>query len=400
MLGALSTSGAGASLIADRCEAMGVPLAPLTEQTRVAIDAHKMFSRVGNPLDLGIFGGMRRSGEVPALLMGDPHVSVVLALLHSMNPWQGDPYRAAMARARETTGRPVLIVSPGGLPEAERAIYESMRMDVFTEMDIVLEGIGAMLTPPPAPIPAIPVHIPPSRRRWVIDGGKLVPVEPSQAIPELPSEPLTELESLELLERFGVRMPGTILCAGFADGFPPSLQAAGEAGSFKFPVVIKKVVRGVAHKTELGFVRTGLMSEREVELAVEDMGNGPVLLQSTIDGDLEAIAGVTRADGVGLVLLAGLGGIYAEAIRDVTMWPIPTAREAIERALRGSTLGRIVTGPRWKHPGAFSAFIDVLMALQNAAVSLGDQLHAIDINPVILGAHGAIAVDALVIPTA
>ncbi len=78
-LGALSTSGAGASLIADRCEALGVPLAMLTEQTRAALDAHKMFSRIGNPLDLGIFGGMRRSGEVPALLMGDPEVSVVLA---------------------------------------------------------------------------------------------------------------------------------------------------------------------------------------------------------------------------------------------------------------------------------------------------------------------------------
>ena len=101
-LGALSTSGAGASLIADRCEALGVPLAALTKQTRAAIDAQKMFG-VGNPLDLGIFGGMRRSGEVPALLMGDPEVSVVLALLHSMNPWQGDPYRAAMAAARERT---------------------------------------------------------------------------------------------------------------------------------------------------------------------------------------------------------------------------------------------------------------------------------------------------------
>ena len=45
---------------------------------------------------MGIFGGMRRSAEVPSLLMGDPGVSVGLALVHSMNPWQGDPYRAAM----------------------------------------------------------------------------------------------------------------------------------------------------------------------------------------------------------------------------------------------------------------------------------------------------------------
>src|SRR4051794_10947856 len=53
-LGALSTSGAGASLIADRCEALGVKLAVLTAETHAAIDTQKMFSRIGNPLDMGI----------------------------------------------------------------------------------------------------------------------------------------------------------------------------------------------------------------------------------------------------------------------------------------------------------------------------------------------------------
>ena len=110
------------------------------------------------------------------------------------------------------------------------------------------------------------------------------------------------------------------------------------------------------------------------------------------------IAGITRAEGVGLVLLAGLGGIHAEALKDVTMWPIPADRASVEAGLRTSALGRVLTGPRWKHPDAFGRFIDTLMALQTAAVSLGDGLKAIDVNPVILGAGGAVAVDALVIP--
>ena len=48
---------------------------------------------------------------------------------------------------------------------------------------------------------------------------------------------------------------------------------------------------------------------------------------------------------------------------------------------------------------AATAFVDLLMALQDAALACGDALHAIDVNPVILGAAGAIAVDALVVPT-
>ena len=80
------------------------------------------------------------------------------------------------------------------------------------------------------------------------------------------------------------------------------------------------------------------------------------------------------------------------------MWPIPADRASVEAGLRTSALGRVLTGPRWKHPDAFGRFIDTLMALQTAAVSLGDGLKAIDVNPVILGAGGAVAVDALVIP--
>ena len=124
-----------------------------------------------------------------------------------------------------------------------------------------------------------------------------------------------------------------------------------------------------------------------------------VVVQPMIPGDLEAIAGVTRADGVGLVLLAGLGGIHAEALRDVATVADPgRPRRSSRHGFAAATLGRVLRSPRWKHPEAAAAFVDLLMALQAAALSLGDRLQAIDVNPVILGAHGAIAVDALVIP--
>ncbi len=107
---------------------------------------------------------------------------------------------------------------------------------------------------------------------------------------------------------------------------------------------------------------------------------------------------MTRADGVGLVLIAGLGGIHAEALRDVVTLPIPSSRQAIEAAVSAGSLGRVLSSPRWKHKGSLAAFVDVLMGLQAAALACGERLQAIDVNPVILGASGAIAVDALVMP--
>ncbi len=369
-LGALSTSGAGASLIADRADALGVPLAPLTSETRSGLDTLKMFSRIGNPLDLGIFGGMRRAGDVPFLLMNDPEVSVILALLHSMNPWQGDPYRAAMRSAKERSGRPVLIVSPGGMPDAERLEYEAMDMQVFNEMDIVLEAIGALMTPPPSSLPQAA----------------------AKPAPDLPSRQLTEPESLALLATFGVATVPMAVCASVA-------EATDAAARIGYPVVLKGIAEGVAHKSDLGLVHADLLDAHAVAHAFAACACPRVVVQAMIHGGLEAIAGVTRAEGVGLVLLAGLGGIYAEALADVTMWPIPVSRSDIDIKLRDSALGRVLHGPRWKHPGAISALIDTLLSLQSAAVSLAGRLHAIDINPIILGAHGAVAVDALVIPS-
>jgi hypothetical protein len=58
----------------------------------------------------------------------------------------------------------------------------------------------------------------------------------------------------------------------------------------------------------------------------------------------------------------------------------------------------VLASPRWKYSDAAGAFVDLLLSLQTAALALGDTLQAIDINPVILGRAGAIAVDALVVP--
>ena len=369
-LGALSTSGAGASLIADRCAMLGVPLAELERDTHKRIDALRMFSRIGNPLDLGIFGGMRRAAEVPSLLLNDPGIGAGMALLHSMNPWQGDPIRAALAQAREQSGKPLLIVSPGGMPDGERDWYHLHDMPVFEDTDILLEGIGAMLAPAAEPVVA-------------------PTVEPSAVV--LPARPLTEPESLRLLASFGITTVTTVECV--------TREAARDAAQrIGWPVVVKAVVQGIAHKSEHDLVHVDLRDAIALEAALSTLPDAPLIVQPMLRGALEAIAGVSRSPGVGLVLMVGLGGIHAEALRDVCIWPLPVAAADIRSKLARSGLGRVLASPRWRHPEAASALINTLLRLQRCAMSLGDRLEAIDINPVMLGAQGAVAVDALVVP--
>ncbi|MEI7714325.1 MAG: acetate--CoA ligase family protein, partial [Rhodospirillales bacterium] len=211
--------------------------------------------------------------------------------------------------------------------------------------------------------------------------------------PTMPNRQLTEPESLNLLLGFGVRAVPTVECPSLAH----ALSAARAVG---YPVVLKGVVEGVAHKSDQGLVHVNLSDSQSLEAAYALLGCANVIVQKMVKGDLEAIAGVTRADGVGLVLLAGLGGIYAEALGDATMWPIPVGRDAVESKLADSSLGRVLASHRWRHEGTLAALVDLLMSLQRAALAAGDRLEAIDVNPVILGAAGAVAVDALVIPRA
>ena len=401
-LGAMSTSGAGASLLADRCAALGVPLAELSPATHRGIDTQKMFSRIGNPLDLGIFGGMRRAASVPGLLSSDPNVGVALALVHSMNPWQGDPIRAALAEARETSGKPLLIVAPGGMPESERAFYETRGMDVFGETDIVLEGIGALLAP--APEKNAPPRIAGAGRGKGAQRAEVTcrtppPVPLPQGEGEhvrslfLATRPLTEPESLRLLRDFGVSVVETIECANF----DTARDAAERVG---WPVVLKGVAEGVAHKTERGLVRTNLRDAATLHAAYNALGTQHVIVQPMVQAALEVIVGISRSPGVGLVLLCGLGGIYAESLRDICLWPVPVSRDTIANKLERSALGRVLGSTRWQYPDANRALIDLLRALQNVGTALSERLEAVDINPVMLGEAGAVAVDALVVPRA
>jgi len=197
---------------------------------------------------------------------------------------------------------------------------------------------------------------------------------------------------------FGID-PFEVSVADKADFLLSVNAAARDAGEkIGWPVVLKGVAEGVAHKTERGLVRANLRDAAALQAAYESLGTEQAIVQPMVPAALEAIAGITRSPGVGLVLLCGLGGIYAEALRDACVWPIPVTRETIERKLAQSSLGRVLASARWQYPEAARAFIDLLLALQKLAATLGDRLEAVDINPVMLGPAGAIAVDALVVP--
>ncbi len=145
------------------------------------------------------------------------------------------------------------------------------------------------------------------------------------------------------------------------------------------PVAVKRT--GVVHKAREGGVALHLDEERDVRAAQARLGT-PVLVERMAPPGAEAIVSVRR-DGFVPVLLVGLGGVLAEALDDVAVLPLPATTPQVEAALRGLRGAAALAG------------LDVAAAARLATQLAATDFVLIELNPVIVHARGAVAVDAL-----
>jgi succinyl-CoA synthetase beta subunit len=168
-----------------------------------------------------------------------------------------------------------------------------------------------------------------------------------------------------VLERYGVPVAPRLRASSAA-------EAADAAARLGFPVVVK--VDGPAHKAAQNGVVLGLADPDAVRAAAERLG-GSVLVARQAEGGAEAFCGMTRDPHYGPVLavvtLAPLGEEEARELVAEAPGLAPSAPAALALARTLVALGRIALD----HP----------------------RVAAVDVNPLILGADGAVAVDALVV---
>lgn len=207
---------------------------------------------------------------------------------------------------------------------------------------------------------------------------------------------LSEAESKHLLAGYGVPIaPERIV--------PDPDAAVAAASELGFPVVVKLNGDQIAHKTERGLVRLGLRSPEEVRQAAEDLlgaatpEDGPVtvLLSTMVPGRRELIAGTLRDPQFGPVVMLGLGGVLAEAIRDVRFRLAPLdhvdALEMIDELSAQRLLGEFRGEPAVDR----EALAATLVALGRLAAD-DPSVVSIDCNPLLIADGVPVAVDALV----
>lgn len=384
-LGVVTASGAGGTLMADAASRSGFGIATLESATQVALQAHNAEAAVFNPLDVASFGSSRNTPVTAPLLGADAAVQAVVAFVHKLQtPTQRESYARGLVASLKATGKPHMAIAPADLPEDQAAQLRDGGVALVSQTGAAFTALRALFDS------SMP-HA---------EAG-LETVDPMVSLTGTP-EVLDEVASMAVLDAADIPT--------VARGTVGDAEAAVEFGRRNgWPIVLKGVVEGVAHKSDAGLVHLDIADPAHAmkayatieqvmrDMAPEGSATG-VVAQAMVRGGLETLVGMTSEPALGRFLIAGLGGRQAEYIDDVLLWCMPVSRERVRADLLQASVGRILTGGRWSRDGALDELVDVLMKLQTSmCTAAGRGVQAVEINPLSLTADGPIALDALVI---
>jgi acetate---CoA ligase (ADP-forming) len=203
-------------------------------------------------------------------------------------------------------------------------------------------------------------------------------------------EGLGEARALEMLADYGVPVARTAA----ATGLQGVLAAAGRLG---YPVALKTVA--TSHKTELGGVTLGNRDEVALAAAYREMASrlGPaVTVQEMVEPGVEMALGVVHDLQFGPLVMVAAGGMLIETLGDRRLALPPLDEVRASRLIDQLHARPLLDGVRGAPPADVNALARVLSRLSLLARDLGDLIGALDVNPVIVGPRGCVAVDALV----
>ena len=210
---------------------------------------------------------------------------------------------------------------------------------------------------------------------------------------------LDELAGKQLLAAFGVSVPKSVIVKDAA-------TAAQAITGMQPPFALKVVSPEILHKSDAGGVKIGLKTVDEVAQAITAMAAAPQIKKARVDGWLieemapagqEVVVGAVRDPNFGPLVMVGLGGIFVEILADVAFRICPITRlDAAEMLdeLKGVAL---LDGARGRARASREAIIDVLLKIggeNGLLMQHAEDFKEADINPLIVSANGAVAVDA------
>lgn len=402
-LGAVTLSGAYRGLLLDSAERNGLQFPALAPATTERLNAVlTVGSLVANPIDGG-YGVLSSADNFMAsidALQADPNVDMVLVqegLPRAPGSDRAEHYiRLADDYAATTATKPIAFITPisHGQTDYSRALRaKAPHVSFLQEAYKALRAIASVARR--------------DERERLARGSLLQPQAPAPERCDLAerlrsratAEPvaLDEAQSKEVLRAYGIATAEEALVTSRT----AAIEAAGRIG---YPVVLKAVSAELLHKSEVGAVVLDLASPEHLAAAYDDMAQRlqrhrltGMLVCRQVRGGLELVLGLHRDPEMGLVVMAGSGGVLLELIKDVTFCAPPVSPEKARDMLARMRGARLLAGYRGSPALDADALVNALVALGQLAVDLEDVVQSVDINPFVALPQGGLALDALIV---
>ena len=217
----------------------------------------------------------------------------------------------------------------------------------------------------------------------------------------LPTGPVNELAALNVVAAAGVpTVP--------ARHARTAREAADAAADLGFPVVLKVLSADILHKSDIGGVRLGVADRAAAETAFDeilaaartaqpDAAIDGCLVAPMVTGGVETILGVQRDPVFGPIVMFGLGGIFVEALKDVTFRAAPFDEAEARAMIREIAAFPVLTGLRGQPPADLDALAAALSRLSLFAAANAATIESLDLNPFLVRPSGALALDAVLV---
>ncbi len=375
----VTNAGGPGILCTDALIGAGLTLAELQPATRKAL--RKVLpaeASTQNPVDMIASADAARYRAALGLVGKDPNVDGVIAIF--VSPIMIDAYEVASAIASASSGKkPVLSVFMGKQRSDEGvALLRRHRVPVYRFPEnaaAAMAGLARYRELRDRPI-GKPV-------RFRVDAGSARKAVASAR--RAGRRMLSAVETADVLAAYGFPLAPSRLAG-------TSAEAIAAAHALGYPVVLKAASDSISHKTDVAGVKLDLRNADEVAAAFEQIHGRlrrrapdlKIQVQRMVGGGREAILGMARDPQFGPVLMFGLGGIFVEVMKDVSVRLHPLtdldARAMIER-IKGYPL---LAGARGDKPVDLELLEESLLRLSQLVADLDDDLAEIDINPLIV----------------
>ncbi len=376
-------SGGAASILADECQAAGVPIPPLAPATMARLEAIlPSYVKGGNPLDVG--GGVFSDPELPrtslAVAIEDEGIDSVLWV--GVGAPRDERSKLMLAQALDVLGphrKAGAVVPVSGYPQEpgfERA--RELGIPVLRSLRAAATLIGQAR----------------AARRPVVPPGV-----PGENLPALPAGTLLdEVASKAVLAGLGIPVPAFRVASRAEDVLPLARELGG-------PVAVKGLAEGVTHKSELGLVALALATPEAAQQAASEMLRRAAglslrgfLVERMAPRGFEVVLGISRDADFGPVLMFGLGGVSVELFRDVAFGTCPLSPEGARELVSLTRASALLRGFRGQPEADLEALVAAMVRLSQFAARHADRLAEMDVNPLLVlpKGQGVMALDAVI----